>query len=77
MPVISDEWAGLETFFVPGREILIACEAHDVLLALANTNEAGRRAIGVRARERVLDAHTAERRATELEATIEGAVIRA
>jgi len=41
VPVISDEWDGLETFFVPGREILIACEAHDVLLALANTNERG------------------------------------
>ena len=30
VPVISDDWDGLETFFVPGREILVAHEPHDV-----------------------------------------------
>ncbi len=77
VPVISDAWDGLETFFLPGREILIACEPHEVLLTLTDTSEDARRAIGRRARERVLAAHTADARAAELERTIEGALTRA
>jgi spore maturation protein CgeB len=77
VPVISDDWEGLETFFVPGREILIACEPHDVLLALANASAEAGRAIGERARARVLAAHTAQARAGELETAIEGAMTRA
>jgi spore maturation protein CgeB len=75
VPVISDDWDGLETFFVPGREILVAHEPHDVRLVLANTSEGRRRAIGAAARVRVLAAHTADRRAIELESAIEGALI--
>jgi spore maturation protein CgeB len=67
VPVISDDWEGLETFFEPGREILVAGDAHEVLLALANTSADARRAIGRRARDRVLAAHTASHRAAQLE----------
>ena len=77
VPVISDHWDGLETFFVPGREILVARGAHDVLLALANASEQARRTIGRRARERVLAAHTAEHRAAELEQHLESVMSRA
>ncbi|CAA9472619.1 MAG: Spore_germination_protein_CgeB [uncultured Solirubrobacteraceae bacterium] len=77
VPVISDDWDGIETFFAAGSEILIACEPRDVLLALANISEPARRAIGRRARERVLAGHTAKARAAELERTIEEAVTRA
>jgi spore maturation protein CgeB len=73
VPVISDEWDGLETFFVPGEEILVAREAHDVLLILANTSDDARRAIGRRARGRVLAAHTAQHRAAQLEAHLAAA----
>jgi spore maturation protein CgeB len=62
-PVISDWWDGLDAFFVPDREILIAETADDVLRHLRD----GDRAIGTRARERVLRDHTAEHRAAELE----------
>jgi spore maturation protein CgeB len=66
-PVISDEWPGLETFFTPGEEILIAGSTGDVLSAVREMSERERRAIGAAARERVLAAHTAAHRARELE----------
>jgi spore maturation protein CgeB len=67
VPVISDSWPGLESIFVPGEEILVAHEAEDVLRMLTEVGEEERRAIGARARRRVLAEHTAERRVEELE----------
>ena len=69
-PIISDAWPGLETMFAPGREILLAASADDVLRHLRELPEARRRAIGAAARARVLDAHTAAHRALELEALV-------
>jgi spore maturation protein CgeB len=63
VPVISDWWDGLDAFFEPGHEILVAETADDVLRHLRE----GDRAIGLRARRRVLAAHTAGHRAQELE----------
>ena len=70
-PIISDEWAGLSEFFEPGKEILIASSSEDVVEILREMPETERRAIGERARERVLGAHTAAHRAAQLEAFIE------
>jgi spore maturation protein CgeB len=67
VPVISDAWEGLESFFVPGTEIVVAGDGEDVRRALAGTEESQRRAIGRRARRRVLAEHTASHRAAELE----------
>jgi spore maturation protein CgeB len=67
VPVISDRWEGLDSVFEPGEEILLADGPDDVLRLLAELSEADRRAIGRRARERVLREHTAERRAEQLE----------
>jgi spore maturation protein CgeB len=69
-PIISDAWRGLGEFFELGREILIAADTDDVIAALEVSDEA-LRAVARRARERVLAAHTAERRARELIALIE------
>ncbi len=69
VPVISDAWPGLETFFEPDREILFATSADDVLRSL-NLPEERRRGIGSAARERVLANHTADHRAAELEDAI-------
>jgi spore maturation protein CgeB len=69
-PVITDAWSGLETFFIPGREILLAENADDVLRILRDTPESERRAIGERARRRVLQHHTASHRAELLERLI-------
>jgi spore maturation protein CgeB len=67
VPIVSDWWEGLDAFFEPGREILIADEADDVVRILGTIGEDDRRAIAGRARERVLREHTAQRRAAELE----------
>jgi spore maturation protein CgeB len=63
VPIVSDWWDGLDAFFEPNREILLAETAEDVLRHLRE----GDRAVGMRARERVLAEHTAGRRARELE----------
>ncbi|MBX9934161.1 MAG: glycosyltransferase [Methylobacterium sp.] len=66
-PVLSDPWAGLDTLFVPNREILIAETGNDVLAALSALQEPQRQALGHAARTRVLAAHTARHRAAELD----------
>jgi spore maturation protein CgeB len=63
VPVISDWWDGLDAFFEPGREILVAESCEDVLRHLREADHA----VGTRARERVLGAHTSDHRAVELE----------
>ena len=66
-PIISDYWPGLETFFELEKEIVTASSAEEVLRYLQEIPETDRRAIGERARLRVLAEHTSERRAIELE----------
>jgi spore maturation protein CgeB len=70
VPVLSDWWEGLDSFFEPGREILIACDGDEVERVLRELPEDERRAIGERARSRALHEHTAARRAAELEALV-------
>jgi spore maturation protein CgeB len=66
-PIISDAWAGLDTFFTANREILIADGTRAMLRLLHDLPDAEARAIGERGRERVLANHTAAHRAAELE----------
>jgi len=65
-PIVTDWWEGLEAFFEPGQEILIARSADDVLAAM-DLSDAELRRIGIRGQERVLSDHTSDRRAAELE----------
>ena len=69
VPIITDEWPGLEAFFVPGEEILIARRTEDVVEMLEGMSLEERRLVGARGRERVLASHTAAHRAAEVEAT--------
>jgi spore maturation protein CgeB len=69
VPAISDAWPGLDAIFEPGREILLATSADDVLRLLGSSSPELRR-VGLRARDRVLREHTAERRAVQLEAWV-------
>jgi spore maturation protein CgeB len=70
-PLISDRWDGLEEFFEPGREILVASSADDVIEAMRlGSNELER--IGQAARTRVLESHTAAHRGRELLRLLEG-----
>jgi spore maturation protein CgeB len=65
-PIISDCWAGLDSLFTPGEEILLAESSQQVLQLLLELPPEQRAAIGRRARERVLRGHTALHRAKEL-----------
>ena len=70
VPILTDAWAGLDSFFEPGREILVAHSTEDALAALrTGTDELA--AIARRARERTLSEHSAARRAAEMVAAFE------
>jgi len=66
-PVVSDRWPGLEAFFEPGREILLAESPEEALEIVRATPEETRRRMGEAARARVLREHTAAHRVRELE----------
>jgi spore maturation protein CgeB len=67
VPIISDQWPGLEEFFVPGREIFVSRSAADTLALVQTLPEEARLAAAERARRRVTSTHTAAHRAAELE----------
>ncbi|HLD99004.1 MAG TPA: glycosyltransferase [Bdellovibrionota bacterium] len=71
VPVLSDHWTGLEEFFEPGREILIAADSDDALQALGLPERELAR-IGDAARKRVLSEHTADHRALVFEKAVKG-----
>jgi spore maturation protein CgeB len=66
VPVLSDAWEGLDRFFTPGEEMLVARDADQVVAAM-DLGPAALARMGRRARERTLEQHTAERRVLELE----------
>ncbi len=70
--IFSDRWEGLDTFFEPGREILIGDNCADVIAAL-DLPDAELARLGAHARERVLAEHTSAHRAVEFEAMIANA----
>jgi spore maturation protein CgeB len=74
VPILSDAWEGLDAFFAPGAEILVACAPEDVVTAM-EAGDAELVRLSLAARERVLTDHTAERRAGELVALLEGALV--
>jgi spore maturation protein CgeB len=76
-PIVSDVWDGIETILRPGREIMLAREAEDVLAILRDPSPARRDALAAAARERVLGAHTAAHRARTLEDALRDAAARA
>ena len=71
-PLLSDHWEGLDTFLVPGEQIVLVDTADDVVHAL-QLPHAERDRIARQARERVLVEHTADARARTLEALLEQA----
>src|SRR3546814_3117943 len=71
--VISDDWEGLDTLFRPDVEILIPAGSQSTVAILESTTDEEARRIGCAARARILSAHTADRRAAELETYLRGA----
>jgi spore maturation protein CgeB len=70
-PIITDWWPGLHTIFVPGRHVLVARSAEDVLSYLYELPDVERRQLALRAREHLLAWHTAAHRALALEGYVE------
>jgi spore maturation protein CgeB len=68
--VITDEWAGIETFFAPGDEILVARDGAAVARWLDELDPERARRIGAAARERALTDHTYAQRAELVEAVV-------
>ncbi len=71
--VISDNWPGLDGFFVPGEEILLPIGADEVIRYLTELSEGELGRIGESAQTRVLAEHTSAHRALEFEREIEKA----
>jgi spore maturation protein CgeB len=67
--ILTDWWPGLDDFFTPGQEILVAHSAQDAIDAL-ELSDAELDRIGANARERVRAEHTSERRADDLLAAL-------
>jgi spore maturation protein CgeB len=65
VPIVSDSFPGLSDFFREGREILVARRTEDVLDALS-LSDRELASIAEAARVRILEEHTADRRAREL-----------
>lgn len=72
--IISDNWPGLESFLLPGREILLPTTADDVIRYLRELSSAELQAIGERARERILAEHTSAHRARYFEDVVQQAL---
>jgi len=67
--LISDVWEGLDEFYEPGEELLVARSRDDVTRALT-LGDAELARLTRRARERTLEEHTTDRRARELVAAL-------
>jgi spore maturation protein CgeB len=69
--VITDRWDGLELFFEPGQEILVAASACDVLSIISSMPDCRRSAIGRAGYQRFLKEHTPAHRAEALESYLQ------
>jgi spore maturation protein CgeB len=70
--VISDAWEGMEHFLEPEEEVLVARDGADVAQWIAALDTTEARAIGERARRRMLAEHTYAHRALEVERLLNG-----
>jgi spore maturation protein CgeB len=69
-PILTDWWEGLDHFYEPGSEILVAHSTQDAIDALSISDRELKH-IAQAARERTLSCHTARHRALELESLFE------
>jgi spore maturation protein CgeB len=71
--VISDDWAGIAQFLEPDREVLVARDGAEVASLLEGLSPERASTLGAAARRRVLDQHTYQRRAAEVDELLDGA----
>lgn len=64
---VTDAWEGIDDFFAPGEEILVAASAEVVAQLVRSVGDERAREIGEAGRRRALAEHTYARRARELD----------
>ena len=74
--LITDAWRGIELFLEPGEEILVARDGKDVAAQLGSLTTERARAIGERARARILAEHTYAKRARLVDGLLRDALAR-
>ncbi|MEX2572014.1 MAG: glycosyltransferase [Gemmatimonadota bacterium] len=65
--VISDHWPGIDQLFEPGWEIMLPRSTDEVADIISDTPDGERRRMGEALRALIMERHTADRRAEELE----------
>ncbi|HWD00710.1 MAG TPA: glycosyltransferase [Candidatus Sulfopaludibacter sp.] len=75
--LITDAWQGIDLFFEPGKEILVARDGNEVACHLIGLSSERARSVGQAAYRRVLAEHTYAHRAVEVEQVLEGRRARA
>lgn len=68
--VITDRWNGIENFFDPGTEILVAANAEDIVHFMRSLTAGDAKGIGKNMRQRALRDHTYALRAQQFEMTV-------
>jgi len=71
--MITDRWAGIDAFFAPEEEILVAGSAEEIVSYLYTISANDAREIGEKMRRRALRDHTYALRAKEFDAIVESA----
>jgi spore maturation protein CgeB len=72
--IISDNWAGLDTFFTPGEQVLLPAQSSDVIEYIRELGDEELRRIGLDAQQRILAEHTNQHRAIEFEDAVSRAL---
>jgi spore maturation protein CgeB len=72
--LITDRWQGLDHFFEPEREVLVANCGAEVAAILEDLDSDRARKIGEAARRKALASHTYEKRALEVQAVLRSAL---
>jgi spore maturation protein CgeB len=70
--LITDAWEGLELFFEPGTEMLVARDGDDVAEHVRALDATKAQRVGRAAYARVLAEHTYAHRAAQLDALLQG-----
>lgn len=72
--LMTDHWAGIDTFFEPWSEILVAASAEEIVNYLRSITDAEAQKIGAHMRQRALRDHTYALRAQEFDVIIANAL---
>ncbi|HEX2920134.1 MAG TPA: glycosyltransferase [Bacteroidales bacterium] len=73
--ILTDYWNGIENFFIPGKEILVAHNGNEVEYFIDDIGKEEAFEIGLAAKKKVLSDHTYEKRADILDKILTGKMV--